>query len=248
MRKVDCPASPSWFQPGGRGFGLSALLGRRLRIGVPGLMAAVAVEGTRRLTASLAEEGGVQFPATFRAAGVADSRHRNASIRGGYATITGRVPRAAKGSMSLSPPSCFISNCRAVLRGQRSPRQCRSTCTPGRRHAKGCTGRQGQVRRVVPGAGGGPVCRLPSTQLLVEYVSQGPKEWPTLKGFSLGLVRAQHHLLRVCVANDDTQGAATWRCRPGPEDSFLLPLHFSHLVGSLIEKPDRPGLWGELKL
>ena len=44
---------------------------RLVRPGVVGLVAAVAVEATRRLAALVAEEGGMEFPAALRAAGEA---------------------------------------------------------------------------------------------------------------------------------------------------------------------------------
>src|SRR5437868_4832845 len=56
-------------------------LRRLLRPGVPGLVAAVAVEATRWLAALLTEEGGVQFPAALRAAGEADSGHGPSLLR-----------------------------------------------------------------------------------------------------------------------------------------------------------------------
>jgi hypothetical protein len=37
---------------------------------------------------------------------------------------------------------------------------------------------------------------LPSSRLLAGWeLPQGPKEWPTLKGFGLGLFRAQRNLV-----------------------------------------------------
>src|SRR5262245_22592859 len=57
------------------------MLGLRLSPGVPGLVAAVAVEGARRLAAPLTEEGGVQFPAALRAVREADSRHGPSLLR-----------------------------------------------------------------------------------------------------------------------------------------------------------------------
>jgi hypothetical protein len=49
----------------GRAFGWMLCLCRLVRLGVAGLVAAVAVEATRRLTALLAEKGGVQFLAAL---------------------------------------------------------------------------------------------------------------------------------------------------------------------------------------
>src|SRR6266545_1112918 len=48
---------------------------------VPGLVAAVAVEATRRLAALLTEKGGVQFPAALRAVGESDSGHGPSLLR-----------------------------------------------------------------------------------------------------------------------------------------------------------------------
>src|SRR5262249_10996544 len=56
-------------------------LRRLLFPGVPGLVAAGAVEATRRLAALLAEEGGVQSPAALRAGGAADSGHGPPPLR-----------------------------------------------------------------------------------------------------------------------------------------------------------------------
>src|SRR5262245_20739512 len=73
--------SPGWLQPGRRAFGLMLRLRCLLLPGVPGLVAAIAVEATRRVAALLAEEGGVQFPAALRAAGEADSGHGPSLLR-----------------------------------------------------------------------------------------------------------------------------------------------------------------------
>jgi hypothetical protein len=73
--------SACWLQAGRQAFGLMLGLRRLLCPGVAGLVAAVAVEATRRLATLLAEEGGVQFPAALRAAGEADSGHGPSLLR-----------------------------------------------------------------------------------------------------------------------------------------------------------------------
>src|SRR5262249_11875330 len=93
--------SPGWLQPGRRAFGLMLRLRRLLLPGVPGLVAAVAVEATRRLAALLAEEGGVQFPAALRAAGEADSGHGPSLLR--HIGSDGQAPESPHGS--ARPPS-----------------------------------------------------------------------------------------------------------------------------------------------
>src|SRR5262245_17896812 len=76
-------------------------LHRLLLPGVPGLVAAVAVEGARRLAALLTEEGGVEFPAALRAAGEADSGHGPSLLRPIGKDCRG--PASNYGSSDLSP-------------------------------------------------------------------------------------------------------------------------------------------------
>src|SRR5262249_17383756 len=75
--------------------------GLRLSPDVPGLVAAVAVEGARRLAAPLAEEGGMEFPAALRAAGEADSGHGPSLLR--HLGKDCRGPAANYGPADLSP-------------------------------------------------------------------------------------------------------------------------------------------------
>src|SRR5262249_1805096 len=99
--------SPGWLQPGRRAFGLMLRLRCLLLPGVPGLVAAIAVEATRRLAALLAEEGGVQFPAALRAAGEADSGHGPSLLR--HLGKDCRGPASNYGSSYLSPPAKKIA-------------------------------------------------------------------------------------------------------------------------------------------
>src|SRR5262249_18733650 len=98
------------------------MLGLRLSPDVPGFVAAVAVEGARRLAALPTEEGGVQFPAALRAVGEADSRHGPSLLR-----HFGKRPRKARSNNGPPypyrvPPSLERSNSRAACSsGNRRP-------------------------------------------------------------------------------------------------------------------------------
>src|SRR5262245_66066354 len=87
------------------------MLGLRLSPDVPGFVAAVAVEGARRLAALLAEEGGVQFPAALRAAGEADSGHGPSLLR--HIGKDRRGPASTDGPSDLSPSTFSCNFCAA---------------------------------------------------------------------------------------------------------------------------------------
>src|SRR5437588_12395567 len=83
---------------------------RLLRPRVTGLVAAVAVEGTRRLAALLTEEGGVQFPAAFRAAGEADNGHGPSLLR-----LSGSEQQAPEPAHGPARPSLLLGSSRLQL-------------------------------------------------------------------------------------------------------------------------------------
>ena len=159
--------SACWLQPGSRAFGLMLRLRRLLLPGVPGLVAAVAVEATRRLAALLAEEGRMEFPAALPATSITQARHKTPRTSGG---------KRRPGAVIRPRPSCTLT---AFLLLQKLQFSCRS-----RRHER--LGRWAQR-----GVGRFLARRLPPPQDKLRPAEGCLVGWATAKAVNGGAFLAQ---------------------------------------------------------